>query len=194
MRTRKFSWWAAGVLVAGISFPLSSARAQSETEVGEVAALGGVTLGVGAKPAITADAGYAFSKYGMGMISVTFMPMGQHTIQPWPARPSIDNSYVFDFGADFHIRIPIGERWAPYGIAGAGLLWNVIRQNTVGPLGIQVFRHYDQFNGALHTGAGLRYYIGKDWGIRPELKVIVSKQTYTQFMFGFFYTTPPSWP
>src|SRR5262249_48182755 len=152
-----------------------SAYAQSETDTGEVAALGGVTLGAGTQPAVTASAGVAFSKYGMGHFSVGFSGMGQSTIQPWPAAINVNRPDLYELGADFHIRFPIGERWAPYTIAGAGLLWNLIRQNTV-----TGGRHYDQFNGALHTGAGLRYYVNKSWGIRPEVKVIVSKQIYTQ--------------
>ena len=194
MWTQKVPWYAAGALIGCIGFLPSPARAQAETDVGEVSALGGATFGIGAKPAISASAGLAFSKYGMGLVTVTFMPMGQHTLHGSVPPSTIDNSYAFDFGADFHIRIPIGERWAPYGIGGAGLMWNVIKQGAVDSNGIRVVRHLDQFNGALHTGAGLRYYIRQDWGIRPELKVIVSKQVYTQFMVGLFYVTPPSWP
>jgi hypothetical protein len=162
---------------------------QTESDNGEVAALGGVTLGAGTQPAVIASAGIGFSKYGMGMFSIGFSPLGQSTIQPWPAHVTVDRSLLYDFGADFHLRIPVGERWAPYGIAGAGLLWNTIRQNTAAG-----GRHFDQFNGALHTGAGVRFYVNKSWGIRPEVKVVVSKQIYTQLMFGFFYVTPPSWP
>ena len=193
MSTREFARCAAILLLAGICFTPHLAIAQGETDVGEVAALGGATFGIGTRPSISANAGYAFSKYGMALVSATFMTMGQHTIQPWPVRSSVDGSYVYDFGTDFHIRVPIGERWAPYGIAGAGLLWNVVRQSTIDH-GVQTFHHYNQFNGALHTGGGVRFYLGKDWGLRPEMKVIVSKQVYTQFMFGFFYVTPPNWP
>lgn len=194
MSTRRSLWCTVGIGIAGVGLLSPVLRAQGETDVGEIAVLGGATFGIGAKPAVSTEAGYAFSRYGMTMVNVSFRPMGQYTIQPWPARSTVDGSYLLDFGVDFHVRIPIGERLAPYGIAGAGLLWNLVRQSASTDNGAQVFHHYNQFNGALHTGGGLRYYIRKDFGIRPELKVIVSKQVYTQFMCGIFYVTPPNWP
>ena len=165
------------------------AFAQAESDEGEVAALGGVALGVGARPTVTASTGIGFSKHGMALVSVGFEPLGQHTIQSWPSSIYVDRSLLYDFGVDFHFRIPVGERWAPYGIAGVGLLWNTVRQSTA-----EGIRHFNQFNGALHTGGGVRFYVSKNWGIRPEVKVVVSKQVYTQILFGFFYVTPANWP
>ena len=51
----------------------------------------------------------------------------------------------------------------------------------------------DEFNFGFHTGGGVRYYIREGWGIRPELKVVVSHRTYTRFTIGFFYTLPTGW-
>jgi hypothetical protein len=122
------------------------------------------------------------------------MPLSSHTIQGWPERTTVSRSYLIDFGIDFHIRIPVKERFAPYAIAGTGLLWNMVRQETVDANRIPVVRHYNQFNAALHTGGGVRYYINENWGIRPELRVIVSKQVYTTFSMGVFYVLPSNWP
>ena len=174
--------------------PLALQAQAGDSEAGEVAALGGLSAGGGLHPVVSASTGLAFSRHGMGLISVSFIPLGNSTIQDWPARSSIQRSYLYDFGADFHVRIPIGERLSPYAIAGAGVLWNTVRANTFNALGIPIVRGYDQINGGLHTGGGVRYYINKDWGIRPEVKVIVSKHTYVQLMFGFFYVTPPELP
>lgn len=186
---RRFAWHAAAILAIAVA-----AHAQVEPDSGEVAVLGGTTLGGGAHAAVTGSAGIAISRYGMGLLSVTFMPLGHDTIQPWPASSTVNRSFVYDFGVDFHVLIPVKPRVAPYIIAGCGLLWNTVRQHTLDSNGLTVVRHYDQFNGALHTGAGLRYYLGEGWGIRPEVKVIVSKQVYTQVMIGFFYVTPAGWP
>ncbi|MCX6630180.1 MAG: hypothetical protein NTW28_21390, partial [Candidatus Solibacter sp.] len=60
--------------------------------------------------------------------------------------------------------------------------------------GIAVVSHYSDFDFGFHTGAGLRYYVRENWGIRPELKVIVSKQTYTRLSVGIFYVLPAGWP
>ena len=190
MFTRRLVYFAALCWLA----PAAAFAQSGETEVGEVSALGGGMFGAGSHPAVTGSAGTAISRYGMILLNVSFMPLGQHTIQNWPEPSTVNRSFLYDFGLDVHIRIPVKERWAPYGIAGAGLLWNTVRQNSVDSQGMAVMHHYSQVNGALHTGAGLRYYIGNNWGIRPEVKVIVSKQTYTQLLLGIFYVTPPNWP
>jgi len=70
----------------------------------------------------------------------------------------------------------------------------MVRQHTVDSNGAALVRHYDQINGALHTGAGVRYYVRPSWGIRSEVKVIVSKEVYTQILMGVFYVTPSNWP
>jgi hypothetical protein len=165
-----------------------------QTDVGELSALGGGVFGAGSHPTVNGGAGVAFSRYGMALFDTSFFPLGTNTIQNWPDRATVNRSRVLDFGFDFHIRFPIKHHWEPYGIAGAGALWNIVQQNTVDRRGITVVRHFDQWNGALHTGGGLRYYIGHDWGIRPECKVIVSKGVYTQLMVGIFWVTPPDWP
>jgi hypothetical protein len=190
MSHRRFAWRAAVILAVA-----TAVHAQSgEPDPGELAVLGGATLGAGTHAAVAGSAGLAFSRYGMGLFTFTFMPLGHNTIQPWPAPSTVDRSFVYDFGVDFHVRIPVKPRFAPYLIVGSGLLWDTVRQHTVDASGAPVVRHFDQFNAALHTGGGMRYYIGEKWGIRPEVKVIVSKQVYTQVMIGFFYVTPPDWP
>jgi hypothetical protein len=167
----------------------------ADSSAGEVAVLGGVTLGgTGARPTVTGGAGVAFSRYGMALVETTFLPLGDHTIQNWPGRDTVRRSDLLDFAVNFHVRIPVTPHLAPYGIVGTGLLWNLFRQDTFTPTGVPFTRHFNQFNGALNTGGGLRYYIGDNWGIRPEVKVTVSKHTYTTIAFGIFYVTPPNWP
>jgi hypothetical protein len=163
-------------------------------DVGEVAGLGGGVFGGGTHGSATGSAGVAFSRHGMVLVDTSYIPMGSRTLQGWPDRSTVARSYTIDFGLDFHIRFPIKRRWEPYGIVGTGVLWNLVRQNTFDKRGVPLVRHFDQWNGAGHTGGGLRYYIGDHWGIRPECRVIVSTHVYTQLMFGIFYVTPPDWP
>ncbi|SPE30249.1 exported hypothetical protein [Candidatus Sulfopaludibacter sp. SbA3] len=196
MFTRKLAWSVNGMIVAALAWslpPVASAQSD-ETEVGEVAALGGATLGIGAHPAVKGSAGVAFSRYGMILFQTSFSPLGRSTLQPWPTPSTVERSYLTDFGLDFHIRIPVSHRCAPYGILGSGLLWDTIRHRAIDSQGVARTIRYDQFNGALHTGAGARYYFNESWGIRPELEVIVSHRTYTQFTVGVFYVTPIEWP
>jgi hypothetical protein len=195
MSSRKCAFLTLGTLLLAAWGAAPTAFAQSgDTDVGEVAGFGGVALGVGAKPSVGASTGVTISRYAMFSLETEFISLGDRTIQPWPPRSTITRSYLFDFGSDFHIRIPVRDRWAPYAIAGAGLLWNTIHQDALDPHGSPVVHHYDQFNGALHTGAGLRYYLGDKWGIRPEFKVIVSKEIYYRLSVGIFYVIPTTLP
>lgn len=175
--------------------PISLAAQPSETEGGEVSAFTGGIFGLGSHPTFGGSAGGVVSKYALALFEGSYTPLGQYTIQPWPARSTVARSHLTDFNISLHIRVPIkGSRWSPYGIAGVGLLWDALRQETVDPHGIAISYHWNQFNAGFHTGGGVRYYIGENWGIRPELKVIVSKQTYTRASIGIFYVVPSTWP
>jgi hypothetical protein len=197
MPNGKFVSMAMGMVLA-VWFPgTPRAYAQAgEDDVGELAGLAGAALGgaSGTQAAVTGSAGVAFSRHGMIFVDTLFMPLGDRTIQNWPLRATVNRSYLIDFGVDFHIRVPIHRKWAPYGIVGTGLLWNLFRQDALTAFGEPFTRHFNQFNGAFHTGGGLRYYINENWGIRPEVKVIVSNHVYTTIAFGVFWVAPTNWP
>jgi hypothetical protein len=188
------------LLAAAWAFVTPGAFGQSaDVDEGEVSARGGVGFGGGASGIGTqamgaGSTGLAFSRYGMALFETSFMPLGQHTIQGWPAGSTVDRSYLLDFGVDIHILFPTKTRVTPYAIAGTGLMWNMVRQTTVDASGAPLVKHYDQLNGALHTGGGLRYKLGEKWGIRSEVKVTVSKQVYTCLSFGVYYVLPANWP
>jgi hypothetical protein len=183
------------LVVVCASFPISLCAQPDETEGGEVSAFTGGILGLGSHPTFGGSAGGVISKYALALFEGSYTPLGQSTIQPWPARSTVARSHLTDFNVSFHIRIPIKHsRWSPYGIAGVGLLWDALRQETVDPHGIAVSYHWNQFNAGFHTGGGVRYFIGENWGIRPEFKVIISKETYTRASIGIFYVVPSTWP
>lgn len=163
-------------------------------DVGEVAVFAGGAFGIGSHPVVGGSAGTAFSRYGMALIETSFLPLGSQTVRVFPNAPAAQSSHLYHFNGSIHIRVPVRERWAPYGILGAGAIWNTYRRSVIGPRGIAVVSHYGDFDFAFHTGGGVRYYIGENWGIRPEVKVIVSRQTYTQFSIGFFAVLPTDWP
>ncbi len=152
-------------------------------------AVGGGSAGIGRQPVVAASSGLALSRYAIGLFDFSYMPLGSHTIQGWPDRASVVSSRLMDFGVDFHIQVPVREKWAPYGILGGGLLWNLVEQQMASSK-----RGYNQFNGALHTGGGVRYYVNEKWGIRSEMRVIVSKHVYHSLDFGVFCIVPSNWP
>ena len=167
-----------------------------ETDVGDLSVMGGGAFGGGSHATVNGGAGIAFSRYGIALVDTSYIPLGNRTVQGWPDRSTIRSSNLIDFGFDFNIRVPIKHHWEPYGIVGAGAIWNIIRVNAVTPVGVPVVRNFDQWNGAVHTGGGLRYYIGETWGIRGECKVVgvIGGHVFTQLMVGFFHVTPPDWP
>ena len=138
------------ILVAAICMCSSvAAIAQpSETDEGEVAAFGGGAFGLGSHPTVGGSAGTVISRYALILFEGAYTPLGQYTIQPWPERSTVSHSQLTDFNVSVHIRIPIKERWSPYAIAGVGLLWDALRQNSVGPYGNAVTYGYNQFNAA----------------------------------------------
>jgi len=197
MSDTRFAWAASILIIVAWGFDASGAHAQSgEADIGEVAGSAGVASGggIGAQAFVSGGVGLAFSRYGMGLIETSFLPLGQQTIQPWPAPFTVNHSYLLDFAFNIHIRIPVKHRWAPYAIVGTGLLWDLVQQRTTDSTGVTTVRGYNQFNGVLNTGGGLRYYFGQKWGIRPEVKVLVSKQVYTCVSVGVFYVIPANWP
>jgi hypothetical protein len=193
---RGIAWRARVGPIAVFACAITGAFAQAgQTDVGEISGFGGFTLGTGGThAAVGGGAGIAVSRYGMMLFETSFMPLGHSTIQGWPAQSAVTRSHLWDFALDSHIRVPIKDRWEPYVILGTGILWNVVRQQAVNANGAAVTYNLDQFNGVFHTGAGLRYYVGRSWGIRPEVKVIVTQRTYTRLSIGIFYVTPPEWP
>ena len=187
------------VAAVWVLIPVAVFGQSGESDAGELSARGGFgfgggSAGIGTQPLAGGSTGVAFSRHGMVFFDTMFMPLGQHTIQGWPDRATVDHSYLLDFGVDLHVRFPVTEHIAPYTILGTGLMWNMVRQQTTTAAGTALTNKYNQFNGALHTGGGVRYYINEKWGIRPEVKVIVSKQIYTCISFGVFFVVPTNWP
>ncbi len=196
MFRRKKRLGGAGILLvaACTSLPFCAFAQAGEVDLGELSvrtgvAFGGGSGGIGTQPVVGAGSGVALSRYAIGLFDFSYLPLGNHTIQGWPDRASVLSSHLMDFGVDFHIRVPVREKWAPYAIVGGGLLWNLVQQQMATST-----RGYNQFNGALHTGGGVRYYVKENWGIRSEMRVIVTKQVYNSLSFGIFYIVPSNWP
>ncbi len=186
--------FALAVLWCGI--PTRALAQAGESNVGELSGMGGGAFGGGSHGTANGGAGIAFSRYGIALFDTSYIPLGNRTVQGWPDRSTVRSSNLIDFGFDFDIRVPIKHHWEPYGILGAAAIWDIVRQNTIDRAGLPVVRNFDQWNGAAHTGGGLRYYIGDSWGVRGECKVIaiIGGRVYTQLMVGFFKVTPPDWP
>ncbi len=163
----------------------------AEPEVGEVALHGGGNFGAGTHVSVGGSSGFAFSRRGMAFLEATYTQMGRDILWRRADVQSPQESRLFEFMASTHIRFPVGERWAPYAILGGGLLFNSFRAYS-GPQGALI--GIEDFKFGVQSGGGVRYYIGENWGVRPEFKVIVSSRTYTRMTIGVFYNLPTHWP
>ena len=157
-----------------------------ESGIGEVAAFGGGTSGIGSHAFAGGSSGIAFSRYALGVLDVSYSRFGHDTLRKYPGQES-QNSNLFDFNFSAHIRYPINRKWAPYGIVGPSLLWNRYQAASAGAGGAGVYVSRNDMNFGFHTGGGVRYHINDNWGIRPEVRVVISNQTYVAFSLGVFF-------
>jgi hypothetical protein len=153
---------------------------------GEVYAYGGVRDG--SHGTAGAGAGVLFAKYGAYFIDIGYTSLGTGAVRD--DTPRLRQSRLYDFALLGHVRIPVTRRVEPYGIVGAGVFYNTFQVPAQAPNSPGSWIGRSTTNFAFHTGAGMRYYIHQDWGIRPELKISISGQTYIGFTIGFFYQLP----
>jgi hypothetical protein len=188
LRDRAASF-AIAVFLLGVQSPVL--LAQSGVDNGEVSVMGGGSFGMESRPYVQGGVGYSFSKYGMALVESSYTPLATQIIWRRANVQSPQNSYLLDFAANFHIQVPVGEHWAPYGLVGVGLLFNSFRAVTTSQgvlVGIQ------DFKGAFYTGGGVRYHVTPHWGVRSECKVGISSRTFTRVSIGVFYNLPSDWP
>ncbi len=176
--------WLAIVVLAGAS--AVSLCAQSDETGGELTAYAGGTSGIGMHSFVGASSGIAFSKFAVAMLDVSYSRLGNSMLRYWPDRQARDSN-LYDFNVSAHIRFPVNRRWAPYGIVGPGILWNSYEQYATGSAGNTLTVRHDDVNFGFHTGGGVRYHLGENWGIRPEVRVVISNQTFVAFSLGFFF-------
>jgi hypothetical protein len=86
------------------------------------------------------------------------------------------HSNAAEFGVNGHFVFPLREypKVTPYGLVGLG----IVHEGGV--------RNSDTSFGA-NLGAGLRWQTGRNWGIRPELKMLVGDGVHGRFIVGLYY-------
>lgn len=158
---------------------------------GEIYGYGGVRDG--GHGTVGAAAGLLFAKYGGYFLDMGYSSLGSSSVRTL-GQP-LRQSRLYDFALLGHVRIPVKPKFEPYLIVGGGAFYNTFQianppaNPAVNPLQL-TYVGASTTNFAFHTGVGLRYFIHSDWGIRPEIKVSISGQTYVGFTIGFFYQIP----
>lgn len=153
---------------------------------GEVSALGGVMAGrLGTRPVIAGSAGVGVFRYLMVSAETAVVPMNNQTLFP-TAAAQVRGSDLFDFNVALQGRIPI-RKWEPYGLFGMAVLMNPYTAGFVGPSGAVAYVGERHSKFGLELGAGCRYYVRDNWGVRAEYRYTSSIRNYNRVMGGVFY-------
>jgi opacity protein-like surface antigen len=178
------------IAVAGLNVSPAVLFAQyGETDVGEISGYTGVTFGgVGAHSTVGASSGLSLSRYCIGLVDVSYMPLGSDILPRYQSQANIRHSRLYDFNLSGHIRVPLRERWEPYGIVGAGGLYSTFQLGSIsGPSAAVTYKSRSTGSFAFETGGGARYYVARTWGVRAEWRCTVSTRTFNRIVTGVFY-------
>jgi opacity protein-like surface antigen len=184
------------LVLAGWIVSPSGLRAEAgEGGAGEFSGYTGLTIGsFGAHPAVGASSGMSFSRYSIALMDVSFMPLGSDTLRYHPGR-AMQHSGLYDFNFSVHFRVPLrGDKWEPYGIAGASLLLSTFKIASFNSEGVLAYAGRSQTNFGFETGGGLRYYVAPTWGVRTELRYTLSSRNFARLLTGVFYQLDGEFP
>jgi opacity protein-like surface antigen len=180
------------IIAACFMFLSASLSGQSGLDLGEVSAYGGAGFGpLGTHAWVGATTGVEFSRYALGLIDTSFLPLGSSTLVN---RPLVENSRLYDFNFAVHIQIPTKHRWVPYGLAASALLFNTYRVNYLQTDGIIYYHGQSDAKFGFETGGGVRYYIGRNWGVKGEDRYTFSTRNFNRILGGVFYQFEGEWP
>jgi Outer membrane protein beta-barrel domain len=153
---------------------------------GEFSAMGGVAAGgLGTRPVLAGSAGLGFSRYVMGLLETSVIPMDNRTLIPTGAV-QVKGSDLFDFNFALHVRVPI-QKWEPYGLFGTAVLMNPYTAGIPSPSGTVAYVGERHSKFGLEVGGGCRYYVRDNWGIRTEYRYTSSTKDFNRVLGGVFY-------
>jgi opacity protein-like surface antigen len=181
------------VLLIAFSTALGAQSLEHYDENGEFSIYTGLAAGpLGTHPTVGGSAGVFFSKYAGILVDSGFIPLGSRTLIRYPNATR--TSRLFDNNLTAHIQIPINHRWMPYGLLGAAVIYNTYQIQRLDRFGVLNFHGQSDVKFGVETGAGARFFIREDWGVKGEFRYTVSTQRFSRALFGIFYRLPSTWP
>jgi opacity protein-like surface antigen len=159
-----------------------------ETDVGEVSVYGGASFGsLGSHAAVGGSVGLALARYAVVLFETTYVPLCDRALVPRPGVVA-RSSGLYDFNFAVNVRVPYRDRWEPYGILAPTMLYNRYDAQSIQPNGsISRLTGQSNLKFGFETGAGLRYYVRKSWGIRGEYRYTIATQNFSRLVGGVFY-------
>jgi hypothetical protein len=172
----RFPLWTAVILTLALAWPaLPQGLVGGEVELGGSGGVmnargggsatkglagGGIAVGLGSRGAFYADVGY------VPLESVTISGVDGN------APFDVDGSsklYTFEGGLNIHLGPP-DRRAVPYATVGGGIGRGSYKVSATGS-GMNFSMSGTETGGIAGGGLGVRLYVGRNWGIKPEFKV-----------------------
>jgi opacity protein-like surface antigen len=175
------------LILVGLVISWPGAYAQpGEPGQGEFAIYTGLaTGGIGTHPAVGASTGISLSRYVVGLFDASYSPLGSDNLRHYAGLVTTDSN-LYDINLSVQVRVPVRERWEPYGILGTALLYNTYQARAVQPRGAESVSGHDGSFG-FETGGGVRYYFSDTWGVRGEYRYTFSTRNFSRLLGGVFY-------
>jgi opacity protein-like surface antigen len=177
-------------MTAAVTCPLQGQPQDDDIRGGgEVYALSGVAAGgLGTRAVVGGGAGTNISRYIMALAEASVIPLNNQTLLPLLPNGvvSVRGSDLFDFNVAMQVQIPV-KRWAPYGQVGAAVLMNPYTAGIAGPAGTVAYVGERHSKFGLEWGAGCRYYVRDNWGVRAEYRYTSSSRNFNRVLGGVFY-------
>jgi hypothetical protein len=146
-----------------------------------------VSGGSGFKWLAGGTVGYAISKNLLIVFETNYNRISSpvFTYGSGSSAVQVNVSYsLFDYTGGVHYQLPVSSsRYVPYVSAGIGGV-----SQRVSASGGSATAGASETDFSLNGGGGVRVYIGKSWGVRPQIEVVhIPGVTYFRYSAGVFW-------
>jgi hypothetical protein len=189
----KRNWQLVSMIGLALIPVLLRAQPSDPIQTSEVSTYTGASFGPGGTHAwVGGSTGVSPSKYFMGVIDASFQPLGDNTLRT--GLFGTTTSRLYDFNFTGQALIPIHHRFTPYGLLGAGVLYNTYSIAAVRPNGVAYLAGRSDCKFGVETGGGIRYFVREDFGFRAEYRFTASTHNFNRVLGGVFYQFGGMWP
>ena len=169
--------------------PVGKSRSPAPSPMlAEGVVFGGGAFGSGGHALVGGGVGIEPSRRWMGTFELAYVPLGSAIIVGASLFRNfqLSDSRLLDINAGVHLQFPNRSAVRPYLAFSAGLLHGSFVSTNV-RFGQTFQRDVSQTDFAFGAGGGLRVFITRSFGFRPEIKVFAGDSSFTRVSFGVFF-------
>jgi hypothetical protein len=168
---------------------VSSYAFGADLEQGRVEATGlvGVVTGIGTHTVVGIGGGKAIRNNLSLNGEFSYIPLGSANVNVLGVQSSYSaKALTFDFGAQYQFK-QIGK-FDPYGGISVGWKHASSSSSVTGSIaGINLNGGSSANAAYVKFGGGGRYYMGDNWGFKPELMIFAGHSTFARLSGGIFF-------